>query len=281
MDFRPCIRICDLKLEFSGQTIYDKLQLEIPVGCLAVMTGVYSPAWSTLLRTLAGMQAVQAGEIELWGYPISQISRRDMNANTCYIPKRYKAVFDYSVSEFILGGSEARLKPMQGIGFHEEEMALQVLARLKIERLAARNSEFLNNTDLQKIGLARAMMQQAHLLLLDEPLDSMDQADQENVMSMLQDYTRQNQKTVLAAMQDARAGIMLADILIIFGNNGIAAVLSRHQADFADQAARILAQVLSEPRSDLETPVSKHAAGLDESAADEDTRPREPGNSIF
>lgn len=281
MDFRPCIRIRDLKLEISGKTIYDRLQLEIPTGCLAVMTGVYSPAWNTLLHMLAGMQPVQDREIELWGYPIGQISRRDMNANISYVPRRFQAVFDYTVSEFILRGSEVRLKPLQGIGFPEEEMARQILTQMKIERLASRNSDYLNNADHKKVGLARAMMQQAHLMLLDEPLDSMNDEDQEIVMSMLQDYTRQNQKTVLAAMQDAKPAMQRADILIIFDNSGIAAVVNRRQADFAAQAESILTRVQSEPGHDAGNPASKPAAGQGEDAAGSDDRASESAAGFF
>lgn len=62
-------------------------------------------------------------------------------------------------------------------------------------------------------------------------------------MSMLQDYTRHNQRTVLAVIQDAYSAIRLADLLIIFDEAGIAAMLNHRQADFIARAEEILEQM--------------------------------------
>ena len=165
MEFRPSIRIHDLKVVQSGQTIFSNLNLDIRNGCFAVITGCHSSGWNTLLHLLAGIQPLQGGEIDLWGYPINQISRRDMSANICYFPRRYKPVFDYTVQEYVLRGCEARLKPLHGPEPADQAMADQLMRQLQIERLATRDSEYLNNAEQQKIGLARAFMQQAHLML--------------------------------------------------------------------------------------------------------------------
>jgi iron complex transport system ATP-binding protein len=276
MDLRPCIRLRDLVIASSGKTIYDNLQLTVPTGCVAVITGAPSPGWNALLHVLAGMQPVQGGQLDLWGYPIAQIGRRDMNANISYLPRHYKAIFDYTAGEFIQRGCEVRLKPLQGIGFAEEEQARQIMAQMKIERLASRESDLLNNAEHQKVGLARALMQQAHLLLLDEPLISLNEEDQATVMSLLRDYARQNQKTVLATMADPRQGLRMVDLLIVFGSDGILAVLDRNSPDF-DAAAE---QALAQARQIAPVPQASSAA-VAPSHPDDETRDPSAGGSIF
>lgn len=275
MDLRPCIRMRDLAVALSGKTVYHNLQLTIPTGRLAVITGVPSPGWNALLHILAGMQPVSSGQLDLWGYPIGQIGRRDMSANTSYVPRHYKASFDYSAGEFILRGCEAHLKPMQGISFADEQLAQQIMEQMKIERLASRKSDLLNNAEHQKVGLARALMQQAHLLLLDEPLISLNEDDQATVMAILLDYTRQNQQTVLAAMADPQPGLRLADLLIVFGPAGILAVLDRSMPDFDTAAKQALAHA-----SELAPATDPAAATAGEQPIDE-ARDKLEGSNLF
>ena len=61
---------------------------------------------------------------------------------------------------------------------------------------------------------------------------------------MIRDYTRENNHTVLAVMQDPRQGLRMADLLIVFDASGIVAALDRQQPDFADAARKALAQAL-------------------------------------
>jgi ABC-type multidrug transport system ATPase subunit len=92
--------------------------------------------------------------------------------------------------------------------------------------------------------LARAIAQNARLLILDEPIDDLDEPDKYDVMVLLLESARQNRQTVIAAMQDPRIGLLLADQLLIFDQNGIVADLDRQQKDFAAAAELALSKAL-------------------------------------
>jgi iron complex transport system ATP-binding protein len=257
METRPCVKVRELPIELSGNLSYSSLNFEIRCGQLAVITGAHSPAWGMLLHMMAGIQPIHAGSIELWGYPVAAISRRDMNSEVCYIPNKHKPVFNYSVKDYVLQGCEAKLKPLQTLEEAASQRAMQILGRLQIEKLSSRNSEYLTNSEHQKVHLARAFVQNARLMILDEPVDCLDETDQYGVMTMLLENARQFHQTVVAAMQDPHLGLLLADQLIILDQNGIVADLDRRRPDFAAAAELALSKAL--PFS----PDYKHLLGFD------------------
>jgi ABC-type cobalamin/Fe3+-siderophores transport system ATPase subunit len=261
MESRPAISVRNLQIELSGKVIYENLFFEVRGGSLAVITGVFSPGWSVLLHALAGILPDHHGDIELWGYPINLISRRDMDTNTCLIPRNFKTVFDYSVQEYVVRGSESRLKPLQVPDIQEEHMAWQLLQKMQIEKLAGRKSDFLNHAEHQKVNLARAFMHDAHLLLLDDPFDDISGADQEIVASMLLDYAHVKRHTVLAVIPDSKQAIQLADQLLIFDEQGLVANLDGHTEDYDSAARQILAKVLQNAPDKMTAPPEAGRSG--------------------
>jgi ABC-type cobalamin/Fe3+-siderophores transport system ATPase subunit len=244
METRPCVRVSDLSVELSGKPVYKPLNFEIQCGRLAVITGAQTPAWGTLLHMMAAMQPLNEGSIELWGFPISSISRRDISSNICYLQYKYRPVFNYPVQEFVMKGCEARLKPLQAADSGDQERVRQILQKMQIDKLANRNSDYLTNAEHQKVHLARAFAHNAPLTILDEPVVDLDETDQYGVMSMFFENTKKTRHTVIATMQDPHLGLLLADQLIILDHNGLVADLDRQQPDFKSKAELALSRAL-------------------------------------
>ncbi|HBP38747.1 MAG TPA: hypothetical protein DD640_08410 [Clostridiales bacterium] len=241
---RPCIQIINLELDLAGKAIYRNLNLLIESNTLTVLTGKNPAAWNILLRMVAGTQAIQSGHIDLWGVPVSHIGRRGLSNLICYVPRQQQPLFAYPVMEFIMQGCESRLKPMQAPQASDLELAQQILNRLKIQKLAHRDCSLLNKAERQLVLLARAMMQDAQLLMLDDPVHHLDETEQFTTVKMLLDMAHQQNKTVVINLMDPWLGLMLADQLVVFDDSGIAAVLYRQQPDFADAAESVLHRIL-------------------------------------
>jgi ABC-type cobalamin/Fe3+-siderophores transport system ATPase subunit len=244
METRPCVRVRDLLIELSGKPVYKSLNFDIQCGRLAVITGAQSPAWGALLHMMAGMQPLHEGSVELWGFPISSISRRDISSNICYLQYKYRPAFNYPVQEFVMKGCEARLKPLQAADYGDQERVRQILHKMQIDKLASRNSEYLTNAEHQKVHLARAFAHNAPLTILDEPVADLDETDQYGIMSMFFENTRKTQHTVIATMQNPHLGLLLADQLIILDQNGLVADLDRQRPDFETKAELALSRAL-------------------------------------
>lgn len=241
---KPCIQVINLQLESAGRPLLRNLNLQVNCGMLTALVGRNPPAWNHLLRQIAGKQPILDGQIEVWGVPVSQIPRRTIDSLICHIPLHEKPIFAYSVMEFIMQGCEVSLKPMQSPQACDQERALQIMKQLRIEKLGKRDSSLLNSSELQLVLLARGLMQNARLFLLDDPVSHLKPAAQLEIMNILMEKVRQD-STALIAFQDPWLAVQLADQLIVFDEDGIAAVLYRRQPDFAAAAEYVLNQLLT------------------------------------
>jgi iron complex transport system ATP-binding protein len=243
-DIRPCIQITNLQFEWTSSPIYRNLNLQIPQNILSVLTGRNPAVWNALLRMISGTQAIQSGQIDLWGVPVGHFGRRGLSSLICYVPRQQQPLFAYPVKEFIMQGCESRLKPMQTPQIADIELAQQIMSRLKIQKLNNRDCSLLNKAERQLVLLARALMQNAQLLMLDDPVHYLDGSEQFSIMKMLLEMAHQQNKTVVVALSDPWLGLMLADQLVVFDDHNVAAALDRQQPDFAEAAESVLHRVL-------------------------------------
>ena len=240
---KPCIHLANLRVEHSGVPVYENLTLQIENGTLSALTGRKPECWDVLMRMIGGLQQLQSGQIELWGVPITQISRRSLNSHVCYVPRQQHPLFAYTVLEFVLQGCEPRLKPLQAPAETDRERVRDILRMMNIEKLVYRDCSLLTNRERQLAVIARAMMQDARLLMLDAPMAGLTEEDQADVMAVFKDQVRQG-KTVLVAMEDPCMAMDIADRLIIFDNQGIADILDSAQPDFRSKANNVLQRLL-------------------------------------
>ncbi len=243
-DNKPCVQIINLQLDLSGKPIYRNLNLQIQTGTLTALTGKNPAAWNILLRMIAGTQGIQNGMIDLWGVPVNQIGRRGLSHLICYVPRLQQPLFAYPVTEFIMQGCESRLKPMQAPQDSDRALADSIIRQLKIEKLVHRDCSLLNKAERQLVLLARALMQDARLLMLDDPVSYLPEKEQYAVLSLLLDMTRRQDKTMVVALDDPWLGLQLADQMVVFDEQNLAAILYRQQPDFAAAAESVLHRVL-------------------------------------
>lgn len=244
-DVSPCIHLTGLQIETEGHPEFRDLSFSVESGALAAIVGRNHGSWIVLLRILAGMRSLPGGQLELWGNPITAIDRRSLNQLISFVSHSQHPVFHYTVEEFIMQGCESRLKPLQSPGEHEYEKARQIVSQLNIEKLIRRDSSMLSDGELQLVSLARVLMEDTRLMLLEDPVCHLPQETQAEIMSMLLDLTRQQGKTILVTLKDPELALKLADQLIIFDDNGIADILFRHQPTFYEEANAVLQRLLT------------------------------------
>lgn len=237
---KPCISLTDISVEHFGTIVCEHIDLQICPGGMTVFTGRNSEVWNILLRMIGGQQAIPAGQIDLWGVPVSQISRRSLNSLAVFVTRHQLPLFAYPVIDFVLQGCEPHLKPLQAPTETDREQARAILRMLKIEKLMYRDSSLLSNRERQLAVVARALMQDARLLLLDLPLDGLDDLDQQNLHAILRAMAHEQDKTVVLTIEDPTRAMTMADQLVIFDNHGVAAVLKSEQPDYRQQAIHVL-----------------------------------------
>jgi iron complex transport system ATP-binding protein len=164
---------------------------------------------TTLMRTLLGLLPPHAGSVQLEHKPLGGIPRPEVARKVGYVPQAHAGAFAYSVREMVLMGRTAHMGLFSAPSARDREAAETAIATLGIGHLAERAFTEISGGERQLALVARALAQEARVLVMDEPTSSLDYGNQVRVLGHVRG---------LAA-------------------SGISVLMSSHQPDHALQCA--------------------------------------------
>ncbi|HEV8633504.1 MAG TPA: ABC transporter ATP-binding protein [Chloroflexota bacterium] len=176
----------------------DGVSLRVPAGAHVALVGPNGAGKSTLLKAIAGLLPLRAGEIRVHGQPVAACLHR-----VVYLPQRGEIDwrFPIEVEQLVMTGRYVHLGWLRWPGAEDRRRVAAALERLGIAHLADRQIGQLSGGQQQRTLLARALAQDADLLLLDEPLNAVDAETRAAVGELMRELRREG-KTVVAATHD-------------------------------------------------------------------------------
>jgi iron complex transport system ATP-binding protein len=129
---------------------------------------------TTLLRCLLGLLAPQSGTVQLAGQPINRTSRRELARDIAYVPQTSSTPFPFTTLDVAVTGRTPHLRAMASPSAADRRTAAAVLDELGIGALAGRPFAVLSGGERRLAMMARAVVQDALVLLLDEPTAGLD-----------------------------------------------------------------------------------------------------------
>lgn len=193
------------------------VDLEVHAGELFVVIGPNGSGKSTLLRCLAGLLEPTGGEVLLCGTPYNQLSPRQRALAVAVVPQFLPTLPDVRVLDFVLGGRYAHLARFRGPSQHDVEIAHRALASCDADDVAQRRVDELSGGQRQRVLIARALAQEAGVLLVDEPTNSLDPEHQVRVFELLSRLAHQG-KSVVVVTHDLALSGQFADRLMLMSN---------------------------------------------------------------
>lgn len=175
----------DIVYRRSHALILDGVSLSVQAGEIVSLLGVNGAGKSTLLRILLELLPAESGTVVLNGTPISKQRRQAIARCVAYVPQLHVAHFPYTVSQIVALGRVPHLGLGRTLRSDDHAAIDAALARLDIAHLAARNYMALSGGERQRVLLARALAQQARILVMDEPLTGLDYGHQLRMLSLL------------------------------------------------------------------------------------------------
>jgi len=154
-------------------------------GELAFVIGPNGSGKSTLLRLLAGILPPTEGTVTLAGAPLTSYAARDRARRIALVPQYLPALPEVLVADFVLSGRYAHVARWTALGGTDREIAARALADCDAAELACRSMEELSGGQRQRVLLARAVAQEALVLLVDEPTNALDPEHQIQVLDLL------------------------------------------------------------------------------------------------
>ena len=171
------------------------ISLTIPHGACVALVGPNGAGKSTLFKVAANLLPVTQGRVSIFGHNLGACHHR-----VVYLPQRADIdwQFPISVKELVLSGRYVYLGWFKRPGKNEEHMVNEALDELGVLDLSHRQISQLSGGQQQRVLIARALVQQADLLMLDEPLNAVDVTTRAVVSKVLHQLKHQG-KTVLVA----------------------------------------------------------------------------------
>lgn len=185
---RNAVDVDQLQVRYPGSVasaIFD-VNLHVPGGQRVALIGPNGAGKSTLLKTLAGLLKPQSGTIRLFGNPVGACHHR-----TAYLPQRTDLdwQFPVSVQQLVMTGRYVHLGWLKRPSSNDRSRVNAAMERLGIAQLSQKQISALSGGQQQRALLARALVQEASLFLLDEPLNAVDEMTRDIVDEVLREHT--------------------------------------------------------------------------------------------
>ena len=181
------LEIRDLGFSYREHEVLRGVDLTIGDGEMVALLGKNGAGKTTLLRLIPGFLKAGSGDILIDGTPVEEMKLRDRARMMAYIPQITRLAFPYSVRTSILMGCSNSLSLLQSPGRKEEEKVERMIDLLNLHDLADRNMDNISGGERQLVLVARALMQDARLLILDEPTSFLDYSNQLLVLEKVSD----------------------------------------------------------------------------------------------
>lgn len=186
-----------LSVAYPGmaRTALGPLDLAVPRGSRVALIGHNGSGKSTLLKAVAGLLPPSAGTIRIFGNPVGACHHR-----VAYLPQRSEIDWEFpiTVERLVLAGRYVHRGWLSRPTGADRALVRDALGRLDLARLAQRQIGELSGGQQQRALLARALVQEAELLLLDEPLNAVDQGTRAVVTATLAELAAGGRSLVVA-----------------------------------------------------------------------------------
>ena len=201
----------------DGLALQD-VDLVIPAGSLVGVIGPNGSGKSTLLRAILGLVPLRRGRVTLGGVPVEQRRRR-----IAYVPQRELVDWSFPISaaQVVLMGRYPRIGLVAGATAADRLAVADALDRVGMSALADRQIGALSGGQQQRVFLARALVQEASVLLLDEPMTGVDRATEEAISGLMRQL-RDDGATVVHATHDLEGAADVSDLLCFVNGRVIA-----------------------------------------------------------
>jgi manganese/zinc/iron transport system ATP- binding protein len=192
------IEVSDLTVAYGERPVLWDVDLIVPHGVLMAVIGPNGAGKTTLVKAMLGLVRPAAGRVLIHGRPYAEQRRL-----VAYVPQRGTVDWDFptSVLDVVMMGRYGALGWIRRPGRRERELALDALRKVGMDELADRQISQLSGGQQQRVFLARALVQDAGIYLMDEPFQGVDATTERAIVTLLQELRAQG-KTLVVVHHD-------------------------------------------------------------------------------
>ena len=213
----PKLETRELSREVGGERIVDRVSIAVEAGDVLGIVGPSGAGKSSFLRLLNRLDEPTAGTVFLDGTDYGEIPPRDLRRRVGFVPQQ-PALREGTVRENVAIGPRLRGEPV------DEAAVERLLARVGLEGYGNRTVDDLSGGEAQRVAIARTVLNDPEVLLLDEPTASLDAASEAQVEELLAELVAESDVTAVLVTHDSSQAGRLATSAAVFEDGRVTAV---------------------------------------------------------
>jgi iron complex transport system ATP-binding protein len=215
--------IRDLSAGYGNGFVVRGISLSLDPGEFVAVLGRNGSGKSTLIRAAQGLLRHVAGRVSLDGADLFSLSRREVAGKIAYVPQLSEPVFEFTAGEIVRMGLFPRETRLQGTSSRGAAAVEEAMRATETASLRDKKMMHLSGGERQRVIIARALVQDTPVLLLDEPSLHLDISYQVEIYGILKGLQREKGKTILAAEHNINLAAAHAGRLVCLKSGSVAA----------------------------------------------------------
>jgi iron complex transport system ATP-binding protein len=216
------VELDSVSVRFGDRTVVDAVTASVGRGEWVALIGANGAGKTTVLRAVVGL-VEHEGDVRIGGKQTMAMGRRQRARSVAYVPQAPELPADMSVFDYTLLGRTPHIAYLAVESAADRAHCAHLLERLELAALSDRHLSTLSGGERQRVVLARALAQEAPVLLMDEPTSALDLAHRVEALEIVDELRREWGLTVVSAMHDLTLAGQFADRLLLLSDGTVAA----------------------------------------------------------
>ncbi|MDR2616183.1 MAG: ABC transporter ATP-binding protein [Oscillospiraceae bacterium] len=209
------IDVQNLSFSYGERRVLDGVSFSAQSGEMLCVLGPNGVGKSTLFNCVLGITRPEAGDITADGRSVRSLGARELARIMAFVPQSHAPTFNYSVFDMVLMGTTARVGGIASPGAGEISSAEEAMERVGISALRARGYMQISGGERQLTLIARALAQQASVIIMDEPTANLDYGNQLRVLMRVKELSREGLTIIQSTHNPDHAFLFASRVLCL------------------------------------------------------------------
>ncbi|MCM3743368.1 metal ABC transporter ATP-binding protein [Sporosarcina luteola] len=194
---KTIIECNDVNFRYEHSTVLENISLDVKEGEFWALIGPNGSGKSTLINIILGLLKADQGTVKLFGQDVDSFKQRERIGYVSQKSNSFNSGFPATVVEVVKSGLTRKVGLFKSFSKHDEQKALDALRIVKMEDFASKNIGELSGGQQQRVFIARALVGEPELLIMDEPTVGIDQKNVASFYSMLNELNGEHGIAIL------------------------------------------------------------------------------------
>ncbi|AGH80266.1 ABC transporter for cobalamin/Fe3+-siderophores ATP-binding protein [Psychromonas sp. CNPT3] len=208
----------NIRFSYAKSPLFKDLDIHFNKAQFVGLIGANGAGKSTLLKLMLGALSPQSGRVLLNQQSLDKQARRDIAKQMAFVPQSIALPYAFSVQQIVAMGRNPYLSAFSLETKHDKEQIALAMQQTDITHLQSRLVNTLSGGEKQRVIIARALAQQADIILFDEPIANLDICHQIETLRLIKTLTTQG-KLAICALHDLNFASKYCDRLILIGKH--------------------------------------------------------------